>query len=420
MLIGYWKFDDTSGEVAKDISGFQNHGVYDVGIELQQRPLLVSPGYSVHMNGATQINLPLMRPGSQFTIDCWINPTNLVGFDLFASDNFTVGVRGGEWYVSINGTDYNGTSSLVANTKQYIAVAVNLFAGRIQIYLNAATDDLILVDKASVVLTNARAGQNLLGYIEEYTLSSQVLTASQISERYRVGTTPVAYEPLVYESNVVGFWRMADNSLTQTDISGQDNDITLVDSSVQKPTALNHALDYSIQNGYGYVVAPQFKAIEMWIKPTGSGRVFEMQQDVTSDIYSLSYTDLEYDLASVMGVWASMGGTSSGIDQIYVNGQVGNINDIIAHRWNYVVFVLSDLAVGELYLLSDQNGQNRMPGFLDEVALYSTAPTPEIIRKRFINGWHGVSGWRVPVNIQAEANVDSFDLYSYDWEAVTS
>lgn len=84
-LVGYWKFDETSGTTAKDRSGYGNNGTYapDVTISSNVPSTQFSNGRSVSINGLQTFPTGPITMGvvpqhdftNNFTVSAWINAT---------------------------------------------------------------------------------------------------------------------------------------------------------------------------------------------------------------------------------------------------------------------------------------------------------------------------------------------------------
>ena len=444
MLLAYWKLNELTGSSAYDQSGHRHHASYGFGFTKGLRPILISPGRSVLSDGTDQINIPRIRVGTQLSFDCWINPQSLLSFDLLKSDDFRVGVRSGQWYVWVQGVESSHDANIVTDSVQYVCVTVNFLAGQIRIYLDGSLDLDTTLDKISLETRNGAIARGLAGRIEEVTLMRNVLPEAKIKQRFAIGTTLGDYESLVLSSNPLAYWRMDGGSSAQEDITGSGVDLVLNGSILQQPPALQHGDGFSITNGYG-VANVGFRALEMWIKPTGSGYVFSAPSTNASDAivgYQSDYT-APYDkddgiITSLSGyvygyqatyspspqdsggtVYATTDTVSSHVKATYVNGELGSVSAIEQNEWNHVVFVLHAPSAAGLYLLADQSGANVLPASVDEVAVYHKEPNQRFIKRRFAAGYYGVFGLRTKNILCGSIREQLFDLYSLDWEAMS-
>jgi hypothetical protein len=82
--IGYWRFEETSGNVAHDSSGHGHDGFYGANVILGQTGL-VGEGFAVRFDGSADaspadyvrvLENADLQPSSSVTIECWAMPTS--------------------------------------------------------------------------------------------------------------------------------------------------------------------------------------------------------------------------------------------------------------------------------------------------------------------------------------------------------
>ncbi|MCU7934082.1 MAG: hypothetical protein KZQ99_04275, partial [Candidatus Thiodiazotropha sp. (ex Dulcina madagascariensis)] len=195
--VGYWKFDETEGLVATDVSGNGLDGYYNTAVGLGNPGAVTGGGTAASFDGASGTLADLGNSGSlQFdngTVEAWINTGNagsynrtilakhnafglylannqLVAIDWSSNTTLESGVNlaDGQWH-HVSMTFESGVAS---GTRLYVD-GVETAVGTTQV----AGHDASL--KVGGGLNNG-AGNNFTGLIDEVALFDRVLTAEQI------------------------------------------------------------------------------------------------------------------------------------------------------------------------------------------------------------------------------------------------
>ncbi|MCH7559402.1 MAG: discoidin domain-containing protein, partial [Planctomycetes bacterium] len=188
-LVGWWKFDENSGNIAKDSSGNGNDGTF------QGNPLWVAGmlGAALEFDGDDWVDCgDVLTITEAITIACWVNPAGLI------DDNGWV-TREGAYAFKSNGTsirfttpgvlDYTaGNTVLEIGTWQHVAVTFvpNQTGGAI-FYLNGVEaqrmDSTAMNPGAGPFrIGNNQWGQFYEGMIDDVRVYDRVLTLEEIQE----------------------------------------------------------------------------------------------------------------------------------------------------------------------------------------------------------------------------------------------
>jgi hypothetical protein len=203
-LVGYWKFDETSGTTAYDISEHGNNGTvngatWDTGGQVAG---------AMSFDGTDDyINIPdndNFNPGaSDFTTAFWINTTQ-GGIDnsiitKATSDPFwLVGLRGSKaWFELKTGTTSLGSSNSVINDgKWHHVVVVADRSANATFYIDGKADGSFDISASNGSLGNGsplRIGDGWVndfnGKLDEVSIHSRALSASEIRSSYEI-TSP--------------------------------------------------------------------------------------------------------------------------------------------------------------------------------------------------------------------------------------
>lgn len=106
--LGFWKLDESSGNVAYDFSGCDNHGSYVNSINKVSIPLVSDGLNSVKINNLNYINLPISKDYSgsvgnggfatsetsdnDFSLEVWFHPKNLNSLTPILADTNDIGI----------------------------------------------------------------------------------------------------------------------------------------------------------------------------------------------------------------------------------------------------------------------------------------------------------------------------------------
>ncbi|MDO8650307.1 MAG: LamG domain-containing protein, partial [Candidatus Berkelbacteria bacterium] len=246
--VGIWKFDEGSGSIANDSSGYGNNGtIYGA---TRVAGIL---GSALSFDGVDDyVEAPVLTP-SYVTVEAWINMTSVIteyprvvsnvkyeaptykGFEIYQGlDTRDIGMQinvGGTFYSVFVGTPNLGTWTHVAFTfdGSYIRPYFNGVAASPQ--AAAGTITYHSAPEKTYIGKNPNIGAVFNGLIDEVRVYNRALTAAEIQQHYSFGARRLKLatpDPLPNESALVGYWTFngKDTILnsTTTDMSGNGND----------------------------------------------------------------------------------------------------------------------------------------------------------------------------------------------------
>ncbi len=200
-LVGYWKFDENTGLVAKDSSGNNNTGTLVNDPTWTNNEALAFDGIDSYVNCGTGTSLNLT---SSLTISAWINPQNfgLDGWSRIVDKGngskgyslFMDGSRKSISYVIYGGKIVNSKPNVISlNNWQHVAVVYNQPSTTITFYINGqpagtASYATSPPDSSAIPLVIGIRGSDLkrafCGFISDVSVYNRVLTANEVLTLY--------------------------------------------------------------------------------------------------------------------------------------------------------------------------------------------------------------------------------------------
>ena len=194
-LVGHWNFDEGSGSVTADSSGFGNDGQLAEGTTWWQSPSLAR--VALFFDGANDHvkvrNSPSLNPSDEITLAAWIAPYDLSGSgEIIAKSNGTdpqyyLRVQaGGKIRFGIGGTVLNGNTTL--SPSQWHHVAGTYDGSTMKIYVDGGVDAVMnkngpMHDNGVDVWIGCRRFRTPLafnGVIDDPQVYSRALSANEI------------------------------------------------------------------------------------------------------------------------------------------------------------------------------------------------------------------------------------------------
>ena len=254
---GYWRFDETSGTTAKDLSANAYNGTYTGGVTLNQSGALTGSGdsdASVLFNGSsgyvsTAVGSDFIATANQaITITAWIKPTTIVaGACSGTASNRIISLPGGGgstiavmtassnqlcYYNDSTGTFTAWSGTIPLNAWSFVSL---VYSGTcFQKYLNGVADGSCLTatltsGSSTVTKIGTFDGTSFFfkGNIDEVAIFNHALSSTQISNLYNAGTITfgVPYPGnVLLADNPVAYWRLGEKSgKVAYDYSGNSN-----------------------------------------------------------------------------------------------------------------------------------------------------------------------------------------------------
>jgi hypothetical protein len=197
-LVGWWRFNETSGGVASDSSGNGNDGAVNGGatwVAGKYGNALSFDGTSGYVNVPDSSSLDF---GSQITIEAWIYP-GAVGSEMgIIAKHWTqyylrlgLGAHA-EGSVSIGGVGYRVYGTTTLSTGQWYYVVFTYDGQNMRIYVNGNLENTVAltgaIDTTTHSLTIGQIGSALQffnGIIDEARIYSRALSATEIQANYQ-------------------------------------------------------------------------------------------------------------------------------------------------------------------------------------------------------------------------------------------
>lgn len=202
-LIGYWSFDEGSGSVATDTSGYGNNGT------LQGGPTWVTGkiGKALQFDGVDDYidcgaGTSLHLDGNSFTIAAWIKLDQISRNNNFVGKGGTeaanqllhFGIRSSNnWMFAFYSNDLNVQGAPAVGTWYHLVGTYDATTNNKKLYLNGSligqntpSSDLLNTDSYPLLIGARNASDHYYtkGLIDEVRLYDRVLTAAEISAAY--------------------------------------------------------------------------------------------------------------------------------------------------------------------------------------------------------------------------------------------
>jgi len=220
-ILGYWSFDEGSGNIVHDYSGYNNHGT----IEGQTNWMPGVSGSALEIVNQTAIVQYIPHTfddliSTELTIEGWVYryeqtvPDDAIIFDGRNYGHYTAGfilyisVTGLiDFYYSNNGvtTAILGNSTMPTNEWTYIAVVFNYTAQSLRCYINGLLDNTVSATLPYVQTSlSAAIGNNrwapsdynwapLNGIVDELRFYNRALSADEILNNYGKPSVEITY-----------------------------------------------------------------------------------------------------------------------------------------------------------------------------------------------------------------------------------
>ena len=382
-LVGYWTFDGkdigSSGIVAKDSSGNNNHGTLTNG------PLQVAGkvGQALNFDGVND----LVNTGSEFigtsalTISVWVYRENAGGTQRIVSNNKTILSTNtvGRMLFTSSGATAATSGNNCANVGKWTHVAVTRDAsGDATFYCDGAqygtpnqTSGTPAAGTENVYIGNRGSGTEPWdGPLDEVRIYNRILSAAEITKLYQSAQSKFNSSQTKQLTNgLVGYWTFdgKDTSWTSAtagttrDLSGNNNTGTLTNMSQSTTPAagkVGQALNFDgvndyVDRGTGPTVV---NSVSFWVYPETTTEYF---------VNLTGTTDF---------IWVNAGTvTATGLTSptIYVDGSVSST--LVTNKWQHVVVTTATSENASNLDLGRTEDANYLQGKLDEVRIYNRA-----------------------------------------------
>lgn len=193
-LVGWWAFDEGSGNLTKDSSGNGNDGSLS-GTSFTNGQI----GGAVNNNNTGTMTNGTINPwGGNYTISAWVNPASTDGLDVlmakgsYLTNGWRMGVRGtwalGFWTTQDGGTldVVSSNNTLAPNTWQFITATKN--GSTVTTYVNgqqiAQGTGSIITPGAGMNVGGECCGEPMPSLFDDVRVYSRVLSAAEVATIY--------------------------------------------------------------------------------------------------------------------------------------------------------------------------------------------------------------------------------------------
>ncbi len=195
-LMGWWNFNEGSGTTARDISGYDNHGII-IGATYADG-VLGTGGTALEFDGVGDyVDIEEIWYGDNWTLSFWFKANTIENYNsLFADDN-EGSARGGIAFFNnqlwVREKDEDGKATFRTNTffnvdAWYYAVAIR-DSGVYKWHINGVEDKISGQDEYANIdkidrIGNSNSTSGINGLIDDVRIYSRALTASEIQTLY--------------------------------------------------------------------------------------------------------------------------------------------------------------------------------------------------------------------------------------------
>lgn len=433
-LVGHWKFDETSGTTAYDLSSQARNGTHVGTLAISSNvPTTHISTRSLDFSGDDYVTVGDLELTSG-TVSMWIRPSTVTdGAEnrLFSQTDSSTG-EGGALGVGIAGKgngalsvwdglaweNISDTSAIAANTWTHVAVVYQGAGGSVNAFVNGqlqpqtATSDFDFSGYTAAIGANFRLqhGNKWSGQIDEVRVYNSTLTGAAVFALANTGppasmvsaelnTIPTFEFPST--GGLLGHWKFDEIAGTvAADSSGNGNDGTHTNSptiSTTLPSAMNTAnvrsLSFSSASSE-YVTITDDPTLEVttqltlssWIKPT----TLNSYQQIISKFGTSGQWAYQYGLAPTGQLRVDISGDGSTYDNMVTTSA-----PITADTWQHVAMTYN---AGNVVL------------YVDGTAVLTDTITPTSI---YASGNTSVSIGRDPVPTQYfNGEIDDARIYN--------
>ncbi|PJA67762.1 hypothetical protein CO157_02735, partial [Candidatus Peregrinibacteria bacterium CG_4_9_14_3_um_filter_49_12] len=376
-LVGHWKFDETSGTTAYDLSGQAHNGTHVGTLAISSNvPTTHISTRSLDFSGDDYVTVGDLELTSG-TVSMWIRPSVVAAGSenrLFSQTDSST-AEGGALGVGISGKgngalsvwdgasweNVSDTNAIAADTWTHVAVVYQGAGGNVNAFINGqlqpqtATSDFDFDGYTAAIGANFRLqhGNKWSGQIDEVRVYSSTLTGAAVLALANTGppasmvsaaldTIPTFEFPST--GGLVGHWKFDEIAGTvAADSSGNGNDGTHTNSptiSTTLPSAMNTAnvRSLSFDGSDDYVSVTDSNSLDlgtsdftfsMWIrKDAVDTRKFLYNQRVDGG----NYVEIEWEADNTIQIDS----TTATVQSVLVNGATA----LSATTWYHVAFVV--------------------------------------------------------------------------------
>lgn len=202
-LVFAMTFDQSSGNIVRDDSGYGNHGKVEGKVDWKAGKY----GNAFHLDGATHISVPNKAPLTllthPMTVGCWVNPDAISGWHNIVEMDRTAATKTGAWKLGLDANkhvvwttygvkDFAATS--VVTVGQWTHVAATWDGAQAIVYYNGKPDapiagggvinvkDTADIPSLDIGWRRSSAASFLTGSVDDLFIYNRVLSQAEINE----------------------------------------------------------------------------------------------------------------------------------------------------------------------------------------------------------------------------------------------
>lgn len=208
-LVGYWNFDEASGTIAYDLSGYNNHGVlyssttqFDLHATSSCKigTCLRLDGVDDYLNVTSTLFSFIVTKNGKYTLSLWVNNMydgknhQLFQYAVNSNDQHTINFQttGKVTFEVYNGTQWKGTTLNIQNNVLNYLTAVFNGLNEMKLYLNAESQPISFSHYYGYPWNTLSFGRYsffnndwFYGYLDEIRLYNRALTEDEIKALYQ-------------------------------------------------------------------------------------------------------------------------------------------------------------------------------------------------------------------------------------------
>jgi len=433
-LVGHWRLGEPSGTTAWDTTS-TNNGFY------VNSPTLGSPGAiandpttSVTFNGVSQrVSLPALPNTQDFTVEGWtyltnasVNNNTLYGsgtLQLLARPGTGSYVTAAYGAVTLNGTGYvlqpTSPASNINTWVYYVltrqGATLTLYRNGVQIALRTDLPATATINLGGYIADESNGNYYLAGRVQDVAVYNAALSSTDVTNSYTAALNGVApgaapptttpyYNAVRSESSLLAYWRLGESSgTTASDVLGTSNGTYVNGPTLGSSGAIVNDSDTSATfNGTSQRVnvptgpTVQDYTIEGWTNLTNASVNNNTLYGNASTVQLLprpgtgSFTTAAYAGVTLNGAAYVLQPTSpaSNINSWVYWAVTRQGSTLTLYRNAVPIAQRTDLPATATttlngYIGDETGGLYYLTGQIDEVALYSSALTPQDITSHY-------------------------------------
>ncbi|HVZ75730.1 MAG TPA: LamG-like jellyroll fold domain-containing protein [Candidatus Paceibacterota bacterium] len=417
-LVDYWPMDGNTtnwaGPTTQDIVGSITGTLTSVSGAITA--VAGKIGQALSLASGAYIPTSGSNVSAPCTVTGWVNLRNSAsqshGYPMMDSGQYSLRVQqvgntiAGETAYGVSDDTFSPSYTVPQNAWTYLVFVNN--TGTATLYANgAAVGTISKTYGCPVAFVGGNSGDWFSGYLDDIRVYNRALSASEVSQLYRLGQTNIAHSPGPttnagnINSGLVGYWTMDGSTInwrsnTIADMSGTGNTGTLVSlGTTTAPVAGKVGQALKFDGSASYISIPRSVTLEpttisfgAWFRATSTTTNTRILSKTESGGYSLAFNDTVTGLDATVNIggtyyyvtdtniaqntWYYAMATYDGETlRLYVNGVDVSDNTSPSGAIRYTSAIRD--CIGSEAGSSGCGAGNYFPGSIDDVRIYNRA-----------------------------------------------